>query len=67
MKQLFLFFFIMNQSLFAQQASSASIYRARFFIDKTLTNKVLVSTSGSQNNFSGSLFRMPLNYIDSIK
>ena len=57
----------MNQSLFAQQVSSASIYRARFFIDKTLTNKVLVSTNGSQNNFSGSLFRMPLNYIDSIK
>ncbi len=67
MKQLFLFFLIMNQSLFAQQVSSASIYRARFFIDKTLTNKVLVSTNGSQNNFSGSLFRMPLNYIDSIK
>ena len=67
MKQLLLFFLIVNQSFFAQQASSASIYRARFFIDKTLTNKVLVSTSGSQNNFSGSLFRMPLNYIDSIK
>jgi hypothetical protein len=67
MKHLFLFFLIVNQSLFAQQASSAGIYRARFFIDKTLTNKVLVSTSGSQNNFSESLFCMPLNYIDSIK
>lgn len=67
MKILYAFFLIVNLSLFAQQTSTAGIYRARFFIDKTLTNKVLVSTSGSQNNFSGSLFRMPLHYIDSIK
>lgn len=66
MKLLLPFIFaVLINSLYCQ--STAGIYHFKFFIDKQLTNSVLVSTGSGTNNFSGGAFRMPSNYVDSIK
>lgn len=58
-------FSVLISSVYCQ--STAGIYHFKFFIDKQLTNSVLVSTGSGTNNFSGNVFRMPANYVDSIK
>ena len=67
MKKLLLLSLLISASLYGQNTATAVIYRTRIFIDRQLTNKVTVTTNGNANHLSGSMFRMPLNYIDSIK
>ena len=67
MKRLLLLFLLISSSFYGQNTATAVIYRTRIFIDRQLTNKVTVTTNGNANHLSSSMFRMPLNYIDSIK